>query len=176
MNYENGKKLVLLGFGMNLFVNVLFILNLFILNSFNAILGCCQYLSIGIAALGFLLMWMVNRDVVDFLSCGATGVATLLGLLQSIGIITVYSQAGNIVVSGLVSAFYVALALRAVKSNMFITLLLICAFIYQVFSGSFFINFLYAKIGIPYLPVFAMWFVGYAVCAGICFLEVKIEN
>lgn len=40
MNYENVKKLTLLGFDLNLLVNVLFILSLFVsLNSINTILS-----------------------------------------------------------------------------------------------------------------------------------------
>lgn len=41
MSYENGRKLTLLGFGLNLLVNILFILSLFIpLNAINTILSC----------------------------------------------------------------------------------------------------------------------------------------
>lgn len=40
MNYENVKKLTLLGFDLNLLVNVLFILSIFVsLNSINTILS-----------------------------------------------------------------------------------------------------------------------------------------
>lgn len=177
MNYENGKKLILLGFGLNLLVNVLFILSLFIpLNAINTILSCGQYLSIGIAAFGFLLMWLADKEMIDLLSCGATGIAAFWGLLNSMGIINAGSQLGSIIVSAILSAFYIVLALRAKDSNVFVSLLLVCAFIYQVFSGLFFVNFLYAQVGLPFFLIFLVWFIGYAICAGICFVEVKMED
>lgn len=177
MNYENGKKLTLLGFGLNLLVNVLFILSLFVpLNAMNTILSCGQYLSIGVAAFGFLLMWLADKEKIDLLSCGATGIAAFLGLLNSVGIINTGSQFGNIIFSAILSAFYIVLALRAKDFNIFISLFLVCAFIYQVFSGLFFVNFLYAQVGLPFLLIFLVWFIGYAICAGICFVEVKMEG
>ena len=98
MSYENGRKLTLLGFGLNLLVNILFILSLFIsFNAINTILSCGQYLSIGVAALGFLLMWLADKEMIDLLSCGATGIAAFLGLLNSVGIINTGSQFGNII-------------------------------------------------------------------------------
>lgn len=177
MNYETGKKFALLGFGLNLLVNVLFILSLFIpLNAINTILNCGQYVSIGVAAFGFLIMWLADKEMIDLLSCGATGIAAFLGLLNSVGIINTGSQFGSILVSAILSAFYIVLALRAKDFNIFVSLLLVCAFIYQVFSGLFFVNFLYAQVGLPFLLTFLVWFVGYAICAGICFVEIKMED
>ena len=177
MNYENRKKLALLGFGLNLLVNVLFILSLFVsLNSMNTILNCGQYLSIGIAAFGYLLMWLSDKEMIDLLSCGATGIAAFLGLLNSVGIINTGSQFGSIIISAILSAFYIVLALRAKDFNIFISLLLVCAFIYQVFSGLFFVNFLYGQVGLSFSLIFLVWFIGYAICAGICFVEVKMED
>lgn len=183
MSYENGRKLTLLGFGLNLLVNIVFILDLVVSNVFhlstnfiNTLLNCGQYLSIGVSALGFLLMWLMDKEMINLLSCGATGIAAFLGLLNSFGIINTGSQFGNIIFSTILSAFYIVLALRAKDFNIFISLLLVCAFIYQVFSGIFFVNFLYGRIGLPFFLVFLIWFIGYAVCAGICFVEAKLEN
>ena len=114
--------------------------------------------------------------MIDLLSCGATGIAAFLGLLNSVGIINTGSQFGNIIFSAILSAFYIVLALRAKDFNIFISLLLVCAFIYQVFSGLFFVNFLYAQVGLPFMLIFLVWFIGYAICAGICFVEVKMED
>lgn len=177
MNYENGKKLTLLGFGLNLLVNVLFILSLFVsLNAMNTILSCGQYLSIGVAALGFLLMWLTDKEMIDLLSCGATGITAFLGLFNSVGIINTGSQFGSIIVSTMLSVFYIVLAHRAKDFNIFISLFLVCAFIYQVFSELFFVSFLYAQVGLLFMLIFLVWFIGYAICAGICFVEVKMED
>lgn len=177
MNYENGKKLTLLGFGLNLLVNVLFILSLFVsLNAMNTILSCGQYLSIGVAALGFLLMWLTDKEMIDLLSCGATGIAAFLGLFNSVGIINTGSQFGSIIVSTILSVFYIVLAHRAKDFNIFISLFLVCAFIYQVFSELFFVSFLYAQVGLLFMLIFLVWFIGYAIYAGICFVEVKMED
>lgn len=162
---------------MNLLVNVLFILSLFVsLNAINTILSCGQYLSIGVATFGFLIMWLADKEMIDLLSCGATGIAAFWGLLNSVGVINTSSQFGSIIVSTILSAFYIVLALRAKDFNIFVSLLLVCAFIYQVFSGLFFVNFLYAQVGLPFFLIFLVWFVGYAICAGICFVEVKMED
>lgn len=183
MSYEDGRKLTNLGFGLNLIVNIVFVLDLVVSNVFhlstnviNTLLNCGQYLSIGVAALGFLLMWLSDKEMIDLLSCGTTGIAAFLGLLNSVGIINTGNQFGSIIVSAILSAFYIVLALRAKDFNILISLLLVCAFIYQVFSGVFFVNFLYARIGLPFFLIFLVWFVGYAVCAGICFVEVKMED
>lgn len=183
MSHENGRKLTLLGFGLNLLVNIVFILDLVVSNIFNlsnniinTLLNYGQYLSIGVSALGFLLMWLTNKEMIDLLSCGATGISAFLGLLNSFGIINTGSQFGSIIFSAILSAFYIVLALRAKDFNIFISLLLVCAFIYQVFSGLFFVNFLYAQVGLSFFPVLLIWFIGYAVCAGICFVEAKLEN
>lgn len=189
MNYEYGKKLTLLGFGLNVLANMLLVLRLFIVsiytssdeityflaygqlfspNSFS-ILDCTQYISISLAALGFLLMWLVNKDIIDFLSFGATGISALLGLLSSMGIVI---PIGRIVFSIILSAFYIVLALRAKNFNIFISLLLVCAFIYQAFSGRFFARYLY---GLPIFLIF-VWYIGYVICAGICFVEARMED
>lgn len=183
MSCENGRKLTRLGFGLYLIINIVFILDLVAsnvihlsTNVINTLLNCGQYLSIGVAALGFLVMWLSKKEMIDLLSCGATGVAAFLGLLNSVGIINTGSQVGSIIFSAILSAFFIVLALRAKNFNILISLLLVCAFIYQVFSGIFFVNFLYARIGLPFFLIFLVWFVGYAVCAGICYVEAKMEN
>lgn len=182
MSYENGKKLTLLGFGLNLLVNVIFVLELFVSNVFyvstnvmSTLLNCGQYLSIGVAALGFLLMWLMDKEMINLLSCGATGMAAFLGLLDSFRIINTGSQFGGIIMSAILSAFYIVLALRAKDFNIFISMLLMCAFVYQVFSIVL-VNFLFAKFGLPFFLIFLVWNIGYVFCAGICFLEVKMED
>lgn len=183
MSYENGRKLTLLGFGLNLLVNIAFVLDLFVSNIFalstnviNTLLNCGQYLSIGAAAVGFLLMWLSEKEMLDLLSCVTTGVSAFFGLLNCLGIINTGSQLGSIIISAILSAFYITLALRAKDFNIIIALLLVCAFIYQVFSGVFFVNFLYARLGLPFFLIFLVWFVGYAICAGLCFIEFKMED
>ena len=182
MSCENGRKLTLLGFGLNLLVNIVFILDLVVSNVFNlstnvinTLLNCGQYLSIGVSALGFLLMWLTDKEMINLLSCGATGISAFLGLLNSFGIINTGSQFGNIIFSVILSAFYIVLALRAKDFNIFISMLLMCAFVYQVFSIVL-VNFLFAKFGLPFFLIFLVWYIGYVFCAGICFLEVKMED
>ena len=183
MNSVSGKKLIVMGFGLNFLINIAFILDLVASNIFaystsiiNTLLNCGQYLSIGIAALGFLMMWSASKDMLDLLSCGATGLAALLGLMSSFRMINTGNQIASIIFSAMLSAFYVVLALRARKINIMFSLILICAYIYQVFSGMFFVNFLYGRLQMPFFIIFLIWFVGYAACAGMCFIEVKNEK
>lgn len=183
MDYQSGKNIATIGFGCNLLVNVAFVIDLIFSNAFsvstgmvNTLLNYGQYLSIGIAAAGFLIMWMFQRKALDLLSCGIIGLSVLLGLMNCIGLINSGSQMTSIFFSFMLSAFYIVLAIRAKKLNILFSLALLCAFIYQVFSGVFFVNYLYYQIGLPFLLVFVIWFLGYTVCSGLCFLEIKIEK
>lgn len=182
MNYESGKKLTLLGFGLNILINCAFILLLVVeafglyMEGLYILLNCGEKLSLGVAALGFLVMWMCEKKMIDLLTFGAIGVAAGLGLLNYFGVFYAESQLGIIIVTAILSAFYVVLALRAKEFNMFIALLLICAFLFSVFSSTIFVTVLYSGIGLPYFLVWFVWYVGYVVCAGLCFVEAHMEK
>lgn len=185
MNSENGKKLTLLGFGLFVFANALFVLDLLLTevlriyifksNIMNTLLNLTEYVSLGIAALGFLVVWMSERNNFDLLAGGATGLSALVGVLQFFDIIRIEGGFAQIIVSLLCGAFYVVLALRAKERSTILALLLGCAFIFRLFSAQFFIGFLYNRAGLAFLPVFLIWYIGYTVCAGLCFVEVKNE-
>ena len=188
MSCGNGRSLVLLGFALNLLVTVIHFLDIVVLhlsspgsimyiimNTINLLLDYGQLFSIGIAAFGFLLLWLSDRELIDLLSCGVTGIAALVGLLSGFGFIRVHSLFVSIIISAISSSFYIVLALRAKSFNRLISLLLVCAFIYQC-SNFFIINFLYQQIGFPLFPTLLIRFVGFAICAGICLIEVKMED
>lgn len=173
MNYENGKKLTMLGFGLSLLISVAFlvidVLNLSA-SVITTLLKCGQNLFIGTVAVGFLLMWTTEKKPLDLVSSVATGISAILGFLNVLGIINI----GAIVLSALFSAFYIVLAVRAKNFNIALTLLLVCAFIYRLFFGGF--MHLLLDWGISGLLFAIILDLGFIVCDGLCLAEVKTED
>lgn len=182
MNYENGKKLTMLGFGLSLLISVAFlvidvlslsasvdVLNLSV-SVITMLLNYGQKLFIGTVAVGFLLMWMTEKKPLDLVSSVATGISAILGFLNVLGIINI----GDIVLSALFSAFYIVLAVRAKNFNIALTLLLVCAFIYRLFFRGF--MYLLLDWGISELLLIIILNLGFVVCDGFCLAEVKTED
>ena len=176
MSYENGKKLVVLGFGLSLFFHLLRLVGLLLplfLNLprvFNVLLSCGINLPIGLAALGYLAMWLFERKTIDLVTGALTGLSALAGLLSSIGL-----AFGNLL-SLVVGVYVLVLAVRAKAYNRLLPMLLVCAFLYRTFAGFIFNRFVYAVYGSSAFSVVIMvLYLGYAVSTGLCFIEAKIE-
>ena len=176
MSYENGKKLVVWGFGLSLLVHLLRLFGLFfplfgnLPRVFNVLLSCGINLPIGLAALGYLAMWLFERKTIDLVTGALTGLSALAGLLSSIGL-----AFGNLL-SLVVGVYVLVLAVRAKAYNRLLPMLLVCAFLYRTFAGFIFNRFVYAVYVSSVSPVVIMVsYLGYAVCTGLCFIEAKIE-
>ena len=177
MSYGNGKKLVVWGFGLSLLFHLLRLVGLLLPLSlnlprvFNVLLNCGINLPIGLAALGYLMMWLSGSRTIDLVTGVPTGLSALAGLLSSIGL-----AFGNLL-SLLVGVYVLVLAVRAKAYNRLLPLLLVCAFLYRTFSGILFNRFVYAVYGSSVSPMILMvWYLGYAVCTALCFIEAKIES
>lgn len=202
MIHKIGKKTVLLGLCINLIATVIFAVILSVSYKFRmfdnvltTLLGYVVYLSIGITAFGFFMMWLFDRDMKDFMVCIAMGISAILGILiclryeyitgaerfiasgilSVIGIVKHGNWFINFVVLGLLNLFYVVVAFRARNRSGIISLLLLCGFIYRVFSGMIFMHFLYLYGTIP-VGFLILGFIGYIICAGTSLVEIKTEN
>ena len=180
MTYENGKRLAILGFGINLIIEVIYSLlsitsSLLSLNVYTPfkILSLGTLLSIGVVAFGFFVIWMCTQRTIDLVSFVALGASVFFGLLNWLGIINLYSGGIlSIIFSVVVSFYFIVLAFRAKQFNTLIFVLLICAFLLNVFSG-FVFNRIYNAL--PYFMALLINNLLYIGFAALCFIEVKSE-
>ncbi len=184
MNKAVAKKIVLIGFGLNLLIRIVYSLAYvaghFYGSEFYTLFVFGQAFSIGIAAVGFLVMWFISGDMLDFLSCGscgAFGLAAILSLASFFNLIPL-GLIGRTIFSLVAFAYYAVLALRAKNFNMILFLMLICAYIYQIFSGEILPLLLNSS---PYFRTYSFIFIPVLyiadpICAGLCFVEAKTEQ
>ncbi len=177
MNNGLGKKLTILGFGLNFIVIALgfAISNFLNLYELNNTLSMVLYSSLGIAAAGFLLMWLQGRKPLDLLTGGAIGLAALLGALYYLRVFDTYNGPIAIIYTVITSAFYLVLAIRSKNSAPLLSALLVLAFLYDVFLASFMFRIAF-NIGIPYFILNIVQYIANIVCAGLCLLQAKTES
>ena len=182
MNYLFGKRIAFLGFGVVCICNFLYVL-MNLLPAFfgfsdipvNEIINYVSILAYGVTAFGFLIMWVNKKDFIDFITAGAIGLSVAISILWLVVSINTLTIVGMLI-SIASSAYYLVFAFRAKGINIPLSLALLCAFVYNAFSGVFFINFLYLKLGLQVSWVFLIWNIGFLVCSGLCLIERKVED
>ncbi len=182
-SYMNGKQLTKIGFGGYLCIRIVSFFLMFVQNIFmggmfligvNKILVCGGYLFMGAAAVGYLIMWMSDRDPLDFLTSGTVGIAAVIAIAQIFGIIQSGGTVSSFIWGILGTVFYLAMAIRARKISMIFMLILLCAFLYSLIGTTLLYTLIY-RMGLPYLIIWIVQQVGYLACAALCFMEAKNE-
>ena len=177
LNYENGKKLTLLGFAAVMFCQFTYLVQmigrLYFLNtifSIGILLGLCA------VTLGFAVMWYDRREMLDLLTGGTVGVALLIELVQLIYMYTAYMPMNRVISFLLLfvsSVFFLALAYRIFQQSPIVAAGLGCAFLFQILQNTLF-N-LIARF-LPYKIGYIMLLLGGLVCYGLCVVERYAEE
>lgn len=194
MNAHFGKKLAVCGFVLYALViagwalltilSDLFWLDLRVLNTLLRFGDVC---TLALAAAGFGVTWLAERKNIDFLCGGAIGLAALYMLLNYLGVISsitmhlpmylplTLARVVDFAFTGLSVVYFVVLALRVKNNNMFLSLLLVCAFIYRLLARMVFVNILIMQVGLSSTLVLLVWYACDLVCVGLCVVGAKIE-
>ena len=182
MNYENAKKITLLGLGLRLLISIFSIFNSLVVACFGpenlmkaiTVINIVNLAAFAIVAVGFLLMWISDRDMIDLLAFGAAALPLVFYFVSAILLPraaggTIYSLISSFVYA----AIYIALALKVKDSNTVIALLLVAMFAWNVFLDSLILNLLSNLVAtLTALISYAASVVG----AALCFLAVKADE
>lgn len=182
MSYENAKKITLLGLGLRLLISIFSIFNSLVFARFGPenyvkainVISIVSLAAFAIVAVGFLLMWISDRDMIDLLAFGAAALPivfyfVLVILLPNTVDGTIYSLISSFVYG----AIYIVLALKVKDSNTVIALLLVAMFAWSVFLDSLILNLLSNLVAtLTTLISYAASVVG----AALCFLAVKADE
>ncbi len=177
LNYENGKKLTLLGFALVMLCQFSFLVQLigrlYFLNvifSIGSLLGFCA------VVLGFAVMWYDRRETIDLLTGGVVGLSLLFGLIQIIYMYVAHMPMNrffSILIVLMSSLFFPVLAYRIFRQSPIVAAGLGCAFLFQLLQTPLF-N-LIARF-LPYKIGYVMLLLGGLVCFGLCVVERYAEE
>ena len=176
-NYQNGKRLVTAGFALSLAIVILNVaLNFFgyiimggIGGFFATILSfisMVSLLSVCITAGGYGIMWLSNREILDF-AAAALLVLNAFGSLLFVRFLGFNYGISNLVTGALSAALYLVLAIRVKDKNRMLFLLLGCAILFRIVITMYYA---FSPSVLPYVLVYLVASAGNIVCAGLCFL------
>ena len=165
----NGKMIAVLGF---VIILLTYLADLFsALFQFNLNINQIYAVGLLIAAIGFGIQWLSNKEFIDLLSAGTLGIAALRMLLITYfrnDLVGWLSTVGS-------SLYLFVMAVRAIQINKtslnkFISFACICAGIYYIFSPHIVIGWAYSLIGYQNWLI-VIWLTGYVVSTCVCILE-----
>lgn len=176
-NYENGKRLVTAGFAFSLVIVIINVaVNLFgyiimggiggFFANLLSIISIVSLLSVCITAGGFGIMWLINREILDFAAAALLGLNAFCSLFL-VRVLGVNYALSNLVTGALSATLYLVLAIRIKDKNRMLFLLLGCAVLFRIVI-TFYSAFVPSLL--PYVFVSLVASAGNIVCAGLCFL------
>ena len=182
MNTQLGKKLTLIGFGGMVVVGCVRLLFglLNIAGPLTTLCSICSSLLFpALAALGFGILWLCTRDLIDLVTGGAIGLSILLSLIQQLFNLKIYAGTASAILCAIIfSLYFLILAFRAKSYAPLLALLLGCAFVYQVAFSWFYGIDLFQRLQahIPaMLLTLGLSLINIA-CDALCFLQAKTET
>ena len=150
---QSNKQLATVAFRGRLFVAVasflLYLLQLFLRMAVPVflvnLLNLTGYTMLGLAAFGFLIMWLNRGGFLDFFAAGFTGAAALFGLLTSLSDdVYIFFYAGNgflqIATLLLSSLYFLPLAARAGRGRPLLRLAMLGAFLWSLIGSVLFLR------------------------------------
>ncbi len=181
INYQNGKKLVTVGFAFSLIIVLLNVAITFFgniimggiggyLSSILDIISIFSFLSVCLTAGGFGIMWLSSREMLDLAPAALLALSAVAGffLTRILGFNYAFS---NLITGALSAALYLVLAIRVKDKNRMLFLLFGCAVLFRVIITLFYIF----MPGIPSFIVYLIAGAGNIVCAALCFLASRLD-
>lgn len=176
-NYQNGKRLVTVGFALSLAIVILNVaLNFFghiimggiggFFATISSIISMVSLLSVCITAGGYGIMWLSNREILDF-AAAALLVLNAFGSLLFVRFLDFNYGISNLITGALSAALYLVLAIRVKDKNRMLFLLLGCAILFRIVITMYYA---FLPSVLPYVLVYLVASAGNIVCAGLCFL------
>ena len=177
LTYENGKRLITAGFNLNLRIKLICLCILFV--DWKWIIACGYYidkmsilLSMAVC-IGFYAVWMNKKNIADFYMSVCFGMNVLFNFIRWFGLPRIRIIALILCILGNI---YVLLQAKRVKNIPFLSLLLICSFIFQsLLYAGFIEGFLqhihFIRRFIPYLSQ-----IGLCVCAFLSYAEIRNDE
>lgn len=177
VNYQNGKRLVTAGFALSLAIVILKVaLNFFgyiIMGGIGgffatnlSIISMVSLLSVCITAGGYGIMWLSNREILDFASA-ALLVLNAFGRLLFVRFLDFNYGISNLITGALSAALYLVLAIRVKDKNKMLFLLFGCAILFRIVIT---MHYAFLASVLSYVLIYLVASTGNIVCAGLCFL------
>lgn len=164
MNLENGKKIRLVGFALYALTSVVSMID-FLCVFFGVIddriqvenaIDICAMISLGIAALGFYMIWSNERKNVDMAIIISFALSIIVSLLCKAGVILRFRGVADILIGAAESLFYIAIAIKARKYSIKLAAIMMCAYLCSVFAGAILMNLLDAAIYVSIVLSFSI--------------------